>query len=247
MPRDILNDGGLFNLIGELQHRVQGVSGGERDVLDDTRDDQQGVGVEQVHMLITEEDEERSADRDGWHQVRQERDVVYVIRPLRAAVLRYGVADQGADRTGDERTDDGEEQGALEGVPDGRIIEDAVLTIHTVLADIFVRQPPLRGEVRGIVCIQEAVVARVRQEGLQCEEEDRPDGGEEGQQDEDHAHDVLPGFSEIDLTELSGFTGDGRVVRTTGDGGLVETQDQDAEEHHDDREDAGFTGVLRVQ
>ena len=122
-----------------------------------------------------------------------------------------------------------------------------MLTIHTVLTDIFMRQPPLRGEVRGIVCIQEAVIARVRQEGLQCEKENRPDGGEEGQQDEDHAHDVLPGFSEIDLTELSGFTGDGRVVCATGDGGLVETQDQDTEEHHDDREDAGFTSVLRVQ
>ena len=95
--------------------------------------------------------------------------------------------------------------------------------------------------------VQEAVIARVRQKGLQREKKDRPDGGEEGQQDEDHAHDVLSGFSEVDLTELPGLAGDGRVVRATGDGGLIETQDQDAEEHHDDREDAGFTGVLRVQ
>ena len=98
-------------------------------------------------MLITEKDEERSTDRDGWHQVRQEGDVVHVVRPLRATVLRYGVADQGADRTGDECADDGEEQGTLEGVPDGRIIEDTVLAIHTILTDIFMRQPPLRGEV----------------------------------------------------------------------------------------------------
>ena len=44
------------------------------------------VGIEQIHMLITEKDEERSADRDGWHQVRQEGDVVHVVRPLRFPV-----------------------------------------------------------------------------------------------------------------------------------------------------------------
>ncbi len=50
-PRDILNDGGLFDLAGELEHGVERAAAGKRDIFDRADDDEQRVGVEEVELL----------------------------------------------------------------------------------------------------------------------------------------------------------------------------------------------------
>ena len=50
-PGDILNDGGFFNLAGELQHGIERAAAGKGNVLDGARDDKQSVGIEQIEVL----------------------------------------------------------------------------------------------------------------------------------------------------------------------------------------------------
>ena len=55
---NVLNDGGFFDLAGQLEHGVEGAAAGEGDVFDGAHDNEQGVGVEQVQLLRGEQDEE---------------------------------------------------------------------------------------------------------------------------------------------------------------------------------------------
>lgn len=130
IPGDILDDGSLFDLAGELQHGVERASAGKRDIFDRAHDDQQRVGVEEVELLGGEQDEKCDADGDGRHEVGQEGDGVDVVGPAAAAVFGDGVADHRADGAGQQRAGDGDEDRALEGPPDGLIVQDALLAVQ---------------------------------------------------------------------------------------------------------------------
>ena len=65
------------------------------------------------------------------------------------------------------------------------------------------RDPPLRSEIRAVSRIEEAVIPGIWQEGLQRKEKDRPDGGQEGQNEENKANAVSSALSEVYLRELS--------------------------------------------
>ena len=131
-------------------------------------------------------------------------------------------------------------------MPDGLVVQDALLAVHTVLGDVFAGDPPLGGQVAGIAGVQEGVVAGVGQERLEGEGDDGENAGEEGQNDQNHGDDVLAGFTQIDLGDLTGFAGDGGVVLPAGERQLIQHHDGHAEDHHDDGKDAGFAGILGV-
>ena len=120
------------------------------------------------------------------------------------------------------------------------------LTIEPVFGDVFSRGPPLGGQVADIAGIQEGIVARVRQEGLKSEGDDRIDGSEEGDDHKDRRDDIASGLAEVDLGDLTGFPGDGGVALAAGQAHLVEHHDRHTEDHHDDRQDGSFTRILRV-
>ena len=190
-PGDILDDGSLFDLAGELQHGVERASAGKRDIFDRAHDDQQRVGVEEVELLGGEQDEKRDADGDGRHEVGQERDGVYIVCPAAAAVFGDGVADHRADCAGEQCAGDGDEDRSLERAPDGLVIQDALLAVHAVFGDIFAGEPPLGREVRSVSRIEERIVARVREEGLKRKRDDGEDACEEREDDKNDGDDVL--------------------------------------------------------
>ena len=38
----------------------------------------------------------------------------------------------------------------MEGVPDGLVVQDALLAVHSVFRDVLVRRPPFDGQVVGV-------------------------------------------------------------------------------------------------
>ena len=97
-------------------------------------------------------------------------------------------------------------------MPDRGIVQDTGLAVHAVLFDILARYPPFRGQVGHVAGVQETVVAGVRQECFQREQQDGPDAGEEGNDDENDGYYILAGFADRDLAQMAGLAGDGRVV-----------------------------------
>ena len=70
-PGNVQDHGGLLNLPGQLQHGVQRAAAGEGDVLDGAHDDQQGVGVEQIDVLVGEQDKKGHTHSNRGHQIGQ--------------------------------------------------------------------------------------------------------------------------------------------------------------------------------
>ena len=150
-------------------------------------------------MFIRKQDEERCTDCDGRHQVRKKCHTIYIARPPASAVLRDRISDQGTDRSGKQGTADSDEQCTCKCMPDRIVVEDAVLSVHTVLGDILLCDPPLRRQVAQISCIEEAVIARVRKEGLKCEGEDRENTCKECQDDHHDTDRIFSDFSKVHL------------------------------------------------
>ena len=149
-PRNVLNDGGLFDLAGELEHGVQAGPAGEGDIFNGADDDEQRVRIEEVNVPIGKENEERHAHGDGGHQIRQEGHRVDVVCPSAPPRLGYGVADHGADGAGQQGAAHGHQDRSAEGVPDGLVVQDALLAVHSVFRDVLVRRPPFDGQVVGV-------------------------------------------------------------------------------------------------
>ena len=198
-------------------------------------------------MLIRKQNEERGADREGGHQVWQKRHGVDVVSPFTSPLFGHGVAYHSAYGTGEQGTAHRHEYGALESRPDGLVIEYALLTVHTVFSDVLARSPPLGGEVRGVTGVEEAVVARVRQEGLEGKGDDGEDAREEGQYDKYERYDEAPGLAETDLRALARLARDGGVALAAAQGHLVHEHDDDTEDHHDDGKNTGLAGISGVQ
>ena len=189
---------------------------------------------------------ERGSDGDRGHQVGQEGHRVDVVGGLGPSALGHRVADHGAHGACEQRAAYGDEYRSAVGSPDGGVVQYSHLAVHAVFGDVLVRKPPLRRQVGRIARVQEAVVSRIGQEGLEGEGDDREDRGEEGQDYQQHGYDVLADLAQVDLRDLAGLSGDGGVVLAAPDAQLVGEHDRDAEEHHDDRQDAGLAGVLVV-
>ena len=198
-------------------------------------------------MLIGEQDEEGGTHRDGRHQVRQKRHGVDVVGPFAPPVFGDGVTDQGTDGAGQQSAGHADQDRSLEGVPDRIVIEDALLTVHAVFRDVLTGKPPLGGEVCRVPGVQEGIVAGVRQEGLKGKGDDGENAGKECDHYQYQGDDVLPHFAQIDLGGLAGLACDGGIVLPAVEGHLVEQHDRHAENHHDDGQNAGLTGVLGVQ
>ena len=94
--------------------------------------------------------------------------------------------------------------------------------------------------------VKEAVIAGIGQEGFDREQGDREDTGHKGDKYKNDRNDPLSGLPEIDLRNLPGLSADGRIALAALQTHLVDTEDHDSEEHHDNREDTGFTGILRI-
>ena len=242
MPRDILNDGGLLNFAGELHHRAERAAAGERDILHRAGEHEQQIGVENAHRRT--EHEERDADGQRRHQIRQERHVVDVSRPFAPAVFADAVADQQADCARQQRAADRDDQRPLERAPNRLVEENALLAVHAVFGDVFARHPPFARQVARNAVADEAVIAGVRQEGLDGEQNDRQNTGEERRHAEDRRDHVAAGLAEIDQRNLAGFAGDGRVALAAGCRPLVDDENQHAEENHNDRQDARLARAL---
>ena len=69
LTQGILDDSGLLDLAGQLEHGVEGAAAGEGDVLDGAYDDEQSIGIEEVDVLIGKQDEEGRPHGDGGHEV----------------------------------------------------------------------------------------------------------------------------------------------------------------------------------
>ena len=242
MPRDILNDGSFLNFAGELHHGAERAAAGERDILHRAGQHEQQIGVENAHRRA--EYEERDADGQRRHQIRQKRHVVDVSRPLAAPVFADAVADQQADGARQQRAADRNNQRALERAPDGLVEKNAFLAIHAVFGDVFAGHPPLGRQVARDAVADEAVIAGVRQEGLDGEQDNRQNAREERGHAENGGDHIAADFAEIDQRNLAGFAGDGRVTLATGGRLLVDDQDQHAEENHDHRKDARLARAL---
>ena len=131
-------------------------------------------------------------------------------------------------------------------MPDGFIVKDTLLAVHTVLRDILRGEPPLGGQVGGVAGVQEGIVAGVGQEGFKRKGNDGENTGEEGKDHQYYRNDIFARFAQVDLGNLAGFAGDGGIVLAAVQGNLVQQHDRHAEDHHDDGQDAGLTGVLGV-
>ena len=245
-PGNVLNDGRLFDLARQLEHGVEAAAAGKRDILDRADDDQQRIGIEQVQLFRREQDEECDTHSDGRHQIRQERNGVHIVCPAAAAVLRDGVADHRADGAGQQRAGHGNKDRAFKRPPDRLVIQDALLAIHTVFRDVFRRDPPFCREVRRVACVQERIIARIRQERLKRKGDNGEDACEERENHKDQRDNDTTGFAERDLGDLAGLAGDGRVILAAFKRKLVQQHDCHAEDHHDNGKNARFARILGV-
>ena len=123
-------------------------------------------------------------------------------------------------------------------------MKDTELSVQTVLRYILACEPPLGGQVREIAGIQEAVIAGVRKEGFECEQQYRPDTGEECNQYQYGTDDIFAYLAKIDLGQLSRFTRNRRVILPALQAHLVNAQDQDTEDHHYDRKNTCFARIF---
>ena len=171
--------------------------------------------------MVREQDKKGHTYGNGGHQIRQKCHAVDVIGPFTSPVFGYGVADEGADGAGDQRTADADPDGTLKGPPDGLVVQNALLPVHAVFGDVFIRHPPLGGEIAGVAGVEEGVVPGVGQEGLKGKGDDGEDAGKKGDNYQRQSDDVLARPAQIDLGDLAGFAGDGGVALPAGEGELV--------------------------
>ena len=211
-PGDILDYRGFFYLARKLKHRVERVSACKRDIFYRAYDDEDRIGVEEVYVLIGEQDEESGAYCDRGHEIGQESYAVYIVCPFASSVFGNGIAYHGADGARQKRAANAYPDGSAKGAPDGLVVEDAHLTIHTVFGDVLAGYPPFCGEVGGIARVKEGIISRVGQEGLKCEGNDGEYAGEEGENNEDECDNIFAGFAEVDFGYLTRFAGNGGVV-----------------------------------
>ena len=197
-------------------------------------------------MFVGEQNEEGHTHGDGGHQIWQKGHTVDIVCPFTSPVFGHGIADEGADGARQQGAAHADPDGPPEGVPDGLVMQDALLAVHAVFGDVLAGDPPLGGEIFGVPGVQEGVIPGVGQEGLKGEGDNGEDAGEEGDHHQDKGDDIAPHPAQVDLGDLAGLAGDGGVVFAGLQAELVEQHDGHAEDHHDDGQDAGLAGVLGV-